>query len=154
LPIGLIVPDGTAAQEGIAQGDHGAPLGREREIADLLSYAKRKKVRNMVWLTADVHYTAAHFYDPSKAAFKDFDPFWEFVSGPMNAGAFGPNNLEGTFGPQLAFQSVPPAANTSPAMGYQFFGEVAINAETAEFTANLRDIDGKAIYTKTLQPVR
>ncbi|MFI0357674.1 alkaline phosphatase D family protein [Actinomadura sp. 9N407] len=151
LPIGLIVPDGTA-QEGIAQGDGGAPLGREREIADLLSYAKKNKVANMVWLTADVHYTAAHYYDPAKAAFKDFDPFWEFVTGPLNAGAFGPNKLEGTFGPQLKFQQAPPRANTSPAEGYQFFGEASIDAHSSELTVNLRDIDGKKLYTQALRP--
>jgi hypothetical protein len=33
-------------------------------------------VRNIVFLTADVHYTAAHYCDPDKAAFNDFDPFW------------------------------------------------------------------------------
>ena len=47
--------------------------------------------RNIVWLTADVHYCAAHYYDPSKAQFQDFDPFWEFVAGPLHAGSFGPN---------------------------------------------------------------
>ncbi|GAA1553234.1 alkaline phosphatase D family protein [Actinomadura kijaniata] len=153
LPLGLIVPDGTA-QEGIAQGDGGAPLGREREIADLLSFAKRNRVRNMVWFTADVHYTAAHYYDPEKAAFKDFDPFWEFVAGPLNAGAFGPNRLESTFGPQLRFQQAPPRANTSPAEGYQFFGEAAIEGSSQELTVRLRDIDGKVLYTKTLTPAR
>ncbi len=40
LPIGLIVPDGTAAQEGIAQGDAGAPLGRERGLARVLTGAQ------------------------------------------------------------------------------------------------------------------
>lgn len=153
LPIGLIVPDGTA-QEGTAQGDDGAPLGREREIADLLSYAKRHRVRNMVWLTADVHYTAAHYYDPAKAAFSDFDPFWEFVSGPLNAGAFGPNTLDGTFGPQLKFVQAPPRANTSPAEGYQFFGEVEIDSRGGTLTVRLRDIDGKVLHTQTLTPRR
>jgi alkaline phosphatase D len=153
LPIGLIVPDGTAAQEGIAQGDNGAPLGREREIADLLGYAKRHRVRNMVWLTTDVHYTAAHYYDPARASFTDFDPFWEFVSGPLNAGGFGPNRLEGTFGPELKFQQVPPRANTSPAEGYQFFGEVCIDAD-AGLTVRLRDLDGEVLYATELAPVR
>jgi alkaline phosphatase D len=153
LPLGLIVPDGTA-QEGIAQGDGGAPLGREREIADLLSYARRHKVRNMVWLTADVHYTAAHYYDPAKASFTDFDPFWEFVSGPLNAGGFGPNTLESTFGPQVKFHKAPPRANTSPAEGYQFFGEVAIDAGSATLTVRLRDLDGAVLYTTDLSPVR
>ncbi|MFD0904539.1 alkaline phosphatase D family protein [Actinomadura sediminis] len=151
LPIGLIVPDGSA-QEGIAQGDGGAPLGREREIADLLSYAKRRGVRNMVWLTADVHYTAAHHYDPSRAAFQDFDPFWEFVSGPLNAGAFGPNTLEGTFGPRLDFFRAPQRPNTSPAEGFQHFGEVALDGDSGDLTVRLRDIDGAVLYTRTLAP--
>ncbi|MGI5165207.1 alkaline phosphatase D family protein [Spirillospora sp. CA-253888] len=151
LPLGLIVPDGTAF-EGIAQGDGGAPLGREREIADLLSYAKRNRVRNMVWLTADVHYTAAHYYNPEKAAFKDFDPFWEFVTGPLNAGAFGPNTLESTFGPELKFRQAPPRANTSPAEGFQFFGQVSIDGRSEALTVNLRDIDGKSLHAQTLTP--
>jgi alkaline phosphatase D len=153
LPVGLIVPDGTA-QEGAAQGDNGAPLGREREIADLLSYARRHDVRNMVWLTADVHYTAAHYYDPAKASFTDFDPFWEFVSGPLNAGAFGPNKLDGTFGPQLKFVKAPPRANTSPAEGYQFFGEVQIDGSSGALTVHLRDLDGGILHTETLDPHR
>jgi phosphodiesterase/alkaline phosphatase D-like protein len=36
-------------------------------------------IRNKVWITADLHYTAAHFFDPNKAIFQDFEPFWEFV---------------------------------------------------------------------------
>jgi len=157
LPIGLVVPDTTEGkpnQESSSQGDNGLPLGREREIADLLSYAKKNRVKNMVWLTADVHYTAAHYYDPSKAAFKDFDPFWEFVSGPLNAGAFGPNVLDGTFGPQLKFQQAPPHANTSPAEGFQFFGEVAIDAHNESLTVRLHDMDGKTLYTQSLHPTR
>ena len=34
LPLGLVVPDGPAAQEGVAQGDDGAPRGREIEFAE------------------------------------------------------------------------------------------------------------------------
>ena len=46
------------------------PLGRELEIAELLSFAKRHGIKNMVWLTADVHYTAAHHYSPDRAAYQ------------------------------------------------------------------------------------
>ena len=74
--------------EAIAQGD-GPPRGRELEIADILSFIKRAGIRNTLWITADVHYTAAHYYDPNKAVFQDFEPFWEFVSGPIHAGTFG-----------------------------------------------------------------
>lgn len=154
LPLGLVVPDGAAAQEGLAQGDPGAPLGRELQVASVLSALRRHDVRNVVWLTADVHYTAAHHYSPERAAFTDFLPFWEFVSGPLNAGAFGPNALDATFGPEAVFVHAPPAPNASPLEGFQHFGEVEISAETAELTVHLRDQDGTALYSKTLQPHR
>jgi alkaline phosphatase D len=146
MPLGLVVPDG-ANFEAAAQGDGGLPLGREREIAEVLAHIKHRRVTGTVWLTADVHYTAANFYDPAKATFQDFNPFWEFVSGPLNAGAFGPNALDGTFGPQVRFQKTPPAANTSPADGFQFFGEVAIDGHTGALTVRLRDLDGAVLFT-------
>src|SRR5205807_5780898 len=124
------------------QGDDGPPRGRELEIADLLAFIKRGGVRNTLWLTADVHYTAAHYYDPNKAAFQDFDPFWEFVSGPIHAGSFGPNALDGTFGPQLKFIKAPPAGqvNLPPSAGLQFFGHVKIAGDTGVMTVTLRDV--------------
>ena len=153
LPLGLIVPDGTGgAIEGIAQGRAGEPRGRELEVADLLSFINRKDISGTVWLTADVHYTAAHHYAPERATFRDFRPFWEFVSGPLNAGAFGPNKLDPTFGPQEVFVAAPPRPNTSPAEGYQFFGEVTIDGSTRELTVRLRDSDGHVLFPKTLPP--
>jgi alkaline phosphatase D len=76
--------------EAIAQAEPGKPLGRELEIADILGFIKREGVKNTVWLTADVHYTAAHYYDPNKAVFQDFEPFWESVSGPIHSGTSAP----------------------------------------------------------------
>ena len=98
MPLGLNVGDGPN-WEAVANGEAGAAKGRELELAELLSYLKRREVRNVVWLTADVHYCAAHYYDPAKAAFRNFDGFWGFVAGPLNAGTFGPNTLDGSFGP-------------------------------------------------------
>src|SRR3954469_8586710 len=152
LPLGLIVPDPPTALEGVAQGDPGAPLGRELEFADVLRFAHRHRVGGIVLLTADVHYTSAHHYDPSRAAIGDFDPFWEFVAGPLNAGAFGPNPLDATFGPQTVFAKAPPAPNTSPADGYQFFGHVAIDGGSRVMTVSLRDLDGTVLFSIDLQP--
>lgn len=92
MPISIYVAydaDLKFGSEAVSQLDNGAPLGRELEIADLLGFIRHEKIRNTVWLTADVHYTAAHWYDPSGAKFQDFEPFWEFVSGPIHAGTFG-----------------------------------------------------------------
>ncbi|GAA2691049.1 alkaline phosphatase D family protein [Actinoplanes palleronii] len=152
LPIGLVVPDGAAAQEGVGQGDPGAPAGREIEFAEVLRAAHRHGVTGIVFLTADVHYTAAHHYDPARAAVQDFTPFWEFVSGPAHAGAFGPNTLDATFGPEAVYVHAPPVANTSPAQGYQHFGEVEIDGRSGALTVHLRDRDGAALWSTTLHP--
>ena len=119
----------------------------------MLSAFKHNRVKNVVWLTADVHDGAAH-HSPERAAFTDFDPFWEFVSGPLNAGAFGPNVLDGTFGPRAVYVEAPPAPNASPAQGFQFFGEVAIAGGSGELTVRLRGVDGSVRYQTVLQPAR
>jgi alkaline phosphatase D len=154
LPLGLIVPDGPGIQEGVAQGDNGEPLGRELEFATILRDAYRHGVSGIVFLTADVHYTAAHHYDPARAAVQDFAPFWEFVSGPAHAGAFGPNVLDGTFGPRAVFVHAPPVANTSPADGYQHFGEVNIDGHSGALTVDLRDREGVSLWSTTLAAPR
>ena len=123
-------------------------------MVELLRYIKRKRISNVVWFTADVHYCAAHYYDPNQARFQDFLPFWEFVSGPLNAGSFGPNQLDNTFGPQVDFQMAPEAPNLSPFAGLQFYGQVDIDAYSAEMTVTLKDIDGNPVYRKTLEPER
>jgi alkaline phosphatase D len=153
MPIGINVPDGNERFENSANGD-GRALGRELEIGRLLSFLKRNRIFNVVWLTGDVHYTAAHFYDPGKAQFQDFDPFWEFISGPLNAGTFGPNAPDNTFGIQVMYQKTGQAsrADNSPKAGLQFFGEVLIEAKSALLTVNLRDARGARLFSKTLEP--
>ena len=160
MPLGLQVTDGPDAQgrmtfEAVANGD-GPPLGREIEIAQLLSFIKRQRIHNTVWLTADVHYTAAHHYDPSRAQFHDFDPFWEFVSGPLHAGTFGANDLDNTFCPEVRYVKAPAAGqvNLPPSAGMQFFGDVQIEAKSAAMTVHLRDIAGQSLWSTTLAPKR
>ncbi|ARE41301.1 secreted alkaline phosphatase [Rhodovulum sp. P5] len=155
MPIGLVVRDGKEHFENMANGD-GPALGRELEFADLLRFIKDEKIENVVFLTADVHYTAAHYYDPEKAQFKDFAPFWEFVSGPLNAGTFGPNDLDNTFGPQVEYVKAPEAgkANLPPSDGLQFFGQVDIDAESEVMTVSLKDLTGATLYKVDLDPAK
>jgi alkaline phosphatase D len=153
MPLGLEVADGNR-QEAAANGD-GPAQGRELEIARLLTSLKRAKVRNTVWLTADVHYTAAHYYDPARAQFTDFDPFWEFVSGPIHAGTFGPNPLDNTFGPRVVFQKSSEGKGlNAPSAGMQFFGEVEIDGKTGAMTVKLRDVAGATLFKQTLEPAK
>jgi len=60
----------------------------------------------------------------------------------LNAGSFGPNSTDGTFGPQAVFSKVPEPgqANLSPYAGLQFFGEVNIDRRSQAMTVELKHI--------------
>ncbi len=153
MPIGLMIRDGKEDFENGANGN-GPPLGRELEIADLLRFIKTNAIKNTVWLTADVHYAASHFYDPEKAIFKDFEPFWEFVSGPLHAGTFGPGEFDNTFGPQLKFKGIPDGmkGNRPPSDGFQFFGMVKIDSQSRAMTVTHYNAAGKNLWSIDLPP--
>jgi alkaline phosphatase D len=155
MPIALVVPDAPNFYEAVANGEGGRPLGRELEIADLLRFIRDRNVRNVVWITGDVHHCAAHHYDPARAAFTEFMPFWEFVAGPLHAGTFGPNELDTTFGPEVRFRGVPPGMkpNRPPSEGLQFFGMIRIDGRTKSLTVRLHDLTGKALYSVELEAV-
>jgi alkaline phosphatase D len=148
LPIGVVSADA------IAQGD-GPPHGREHEIADLLAFIKHAGVRNTVWLTADMHYTAAHYYDPNAAVFQDFEPFWEFISGPLHAGSWRPQNLDNTFGPRAVYQkgcSGDQDDDIAPCYGLQFFGHVAIDGASEVMTVTLKDVADQNLWSVNIEP--
>jgi alkaline phosphatase D len=148
MSIGLI------SEDAVALGD-GPPERREHEIADLLSFLKRAGIRNTVWLTADMHYTAAHHYDPNRAAYQDFEPFWEFVSGPLHAGTWAPGDLDNTFGPRAIYQkgcSAEQGDNLAPCFGLQFFGHVAIDGQTEVMTVTLKDVGNQDLWSVDIEP--
>lgn len=155
MPLGLVVPDGSAF-EAVANRDGGPPLGRELEIADLLRFIRDRRIRNVVFITGDVHYCAAHHYDPSRAAFTEFHPFWEFVAGPAHAGTFGPAELDGTFGPEVRFLGIPRGMkpNRPPSEGLQFFGTLRVDARTQALTATLRNLAGDRLFSVELPSER
>ncbi|MBI5320597.1 alkaline phosphatase D family protein [Bradyrhizobium sp.] len=145
MPIGLF------SEDAIALGD-GPPERREHEIADLLSFIKRAGLRNIVWLTADMHYTAAHHYDPGRAVFQDFEPFWEFVSGPLHAGTWAPGKLDNTFGPKAIYQKGCDGENLAPCFGMQFFGRVDIDGGSGVMTVTLKDVDDTSLWSVDIVP--
>ena len=153
MPIGLVVPDGKDF-EAVANGDGGVPLGRELEIAGLLRFIRDARIRNVVFITGDVHYCAAHHYHPTRAAFTEFRPFWEFVAGPAHAGTFGPATLDKTFGPELKFLGIPAGMkpNRPPSEGLQFFGTLDVSARTKAMTVTLRNLAGETLFTIELPP--
>jgi len=140
--------------DGPCNGDDGPPMGREPELARILSAWQRAGVTGVVFITADVHYTAAHHYSPERAAFTEFDPFWEFVSGPLAAETFPRKDalLDRTFGPQVVFSKGNDSPRRqSPRDGNQFFGHLAVDAAGA-LTVTLLEASGVALWSKTLEP--
>lgn len=142
--------------DGYANGEDGRPIGREPELARILSAIKRHGVKNVVWLTADVHYTAAYHYTPERATFTDFDPFWEFISGPIAASPFWTKDadLDRTFGPEVVFsrgESEVGRLDIAPTPRNQYFGHLQLSA-AGELTVTLYDGGGDALWKKTLEP--
>ena len=154
MPLGLVISDADHF-EGIANGN-GPPRGRELEFARLFSHLKEKNIRNIVWLTADVHYAAAHRYEPERAVFKDFLPFWEFVSGPLHSGNFGPNAVDNTFGLDVKFQTASKDIknNQPPSAGHQYFGVVALDAATGKLTVSQHNREGKVVHSVAIEAER
>jgi alkaline phosphatase D len=153
MPLGLVVSHDQGRHEAVANGEAGAPRGRELEIAGLLRTLKDRRVNNVVWITADVHYCAAHHYDPARAAAKEFAPFWEFVAGPAHAGTFAPAPFDGTFGPEMRFSGVPAdlKPNRPPSAGLQFFGLLEAEPGTRVLTVSLVNSAGQRIFTQPLE---
>src|SRR5262245_12446909 len=155
MPLSLVVYHDAAKKwgsEAVAQGD-GPPLGRELEIADLLRFIKQNDIANVLWITADVHYCATHLYEPDRAQFTDFAPFYEFVSGPLHAGGFGPNELDNTFGPRVVFTRKPGGrVNMPPTAVGLYFGHVAIDGRTRVMTVGHRDLAGTVLHETRLTP--
>ena len=161
MPLAISVGDSMEGKnlfEAVANADPGAPLGRELEMADLLGFMKQAQITNTVWLTADVHYAAAHYYDPKRAAIPEsFLPFWEFVAGPLHSGSFGPNALDGTFGPEVKFLFAPPPGSKlplAPSDARQSFGTVRVDAKSKRLTVELRGLSGDVLDggSFTLEP--
>lgn len=156
MPLGLVVPHRPNLHEAVANGDNGPARGRELEIAGLLRTLKERNVRNVVWVTADVHFCAAHYFNPERAATPDFDPFWEFIAGPAHAGTFTAGELDMTFGPEVRFKGVPPdlKPNRPPDEGLQFFGLLEVDNTNRALTVSIVNTAGTRIFEQRLEPVR
>lgn len=118
----------------------------------MLSGIAARGVKNVVWLTADVHYAAAHHYDPGRArtgaGSAPFHPFWEFVAGPLHAISGDPKPLDPTFGPELRFQWAPSPGQggLAPWDGLQSFGSVELDSAREALVVRIHDLRGTEKY--------
>ena len=151
-PIGILIGSGGLNFDGIASSEL-QPKGRELELQNLLKFIRDEMITNVVWLTADVHYAAAHHFHPSRAICQDFIPFWEFIAGPLNAATLRPHRLDKTFGAQREFLSMPEdrrGPGKSPLDEEQFYGLAESIEEGQRLKISLHNLKGQRIYQKVL----
>ncbi|MPY71462.1 MAG: twin-arginine translocation signal domain-containing protein [Alphaproteobacteria bacterium] len=141
-------------QDKWADGNAGAPRGREAELADILAFIKGRRIRDTVWVAADVHYGAAVQFHPDRAAATGFDPFWEFIAGPFMTSTRRPHRMDPTFGPERVFATTANGVpeTITPYDELFWFGQGDIDPATGALTMTIRDVSGKAIYTQYLEP--
>ncbi len=157
MPLSIIVYDDAPNKKGseaFAQGD-GPPRGRE--AGDRRPPALHQDIRRRQHRVADggrALRRRALLQPRQGAVFQEFDPFWEFVAGPLHAGTFGPNELDNTFGPEVKFIKAPGPGNQNlpPSAGMQFFGHVRIDGASGQMTVTLRDRADVALWSTTLDP--
>ena len=83
----------------------------------------------------------------------EFDPFWEFVPEPLNAGSLGPGDMDNTFGPQVVYQNSPDGRpNLPPTEGLQFFGRAHVEGATGVMSVELEDLDDRVLHSVELAP--
>jgi alkaline phosphatase D len=148
-----IVTGGVDDRDAWGQGS-AEVLGREVQLSQLLQFIKDEGIKNVVFITADVHFAAAIAYDPATAVFEDFEPFWEFVIGPVHAGAFGVNDLDASFGPRFEYLRAPSTQGLPqnlPPPNLQSFGAAQID-EDGRLTVRIHDVTGAVLYEKILDP--
>ena len=143
MPLGLIVGDGTGRRRDATSSripERRRP-GAGTRVRDrrhpAFDQAQRRRERDLV--DSGRALLRGPLLRPARAQFKDFKPFWEFVAGPLNAGTFGPNALDNTFGPKVVFTQQPGlAASTSPPTeGGLYFGHVRIDVANAAMVMDM-----------------
>ncbi|NJK87930.1 MAG: hypothetical protein HC923_00060 [Myxococcales bacterium] len=142
----IVIDDGDGRKEAVADGVDGPPGFREKEVAKVLARFAEAGQSRIVFLTADVHYAAAHRY---RWPFT----FWEFVAGPLHAGQFGPGVLDPTFQPILEYSNREPGApfNVPPSPDASTFGIVSVEPRTRDMTVALQTVGGRTLYEVTLR---
>lgn len=101
VPVSVPTGNSQFGRDGWADGESGN--GFERELLDLLAFLDRRNVKNLVFITGDLHFPQgtrnARDYDGDR----DSLTFHELVAGPLNAQARAPYGLDVTTSPTLLY---------------------------------------------------
>jgi alkaline phosphatase D len=150
----ISIPTGfppTNGRDGWANFDQ--QTGYEQELLGLLRFCEQHQVRNLLFVTTDVHFSEGFRYTPfpEDPAFQVF----ELVTGPMNAGIFPTTSFDTTLNPERLFLYAPLSADAvtswDEAKRWFNFGALAIAAD-GTLTAQIVNTAGDAVETLQLRP--
>ncbi len=113
--------------------ENGTGFAHERDA--IVRFARDRKVKNLVVVTADVHHAELIRHHPTP----DFS-FHEFIAGPLAASLGRPRPLDAALSPRSLFARG----------GVRNFGEVVI--ERAHLTVMIVDEAGTVLFTHTVGP--
>ena len=103
----IAVPTGAQPERNGRDGwaDLHSDTGFEAELRTILDGFRKNGVKNLVFLSTDVHFAAALRYAPFQTT-PEFT-FHEFISGPLSGGVGSSRELDATFHPERIFQHAP-----------------------------------------------
>lgn len=113
--------------------------GFTTELRTIITTFQEKGIRNVVWLSTDIHVARFFSYDPNNDGKPDF---YEFISGPLSAITGNLDPLDHTFHPTILYEE----------NGFFNFGVVKVNGKSGAFTVEIRDQEGKVHHALTLRP--
>ena len=147
----LSIPTGSLVTGRDGWADEGTDGGFERELIEILEQFRHAGVRNLLWITTDVHFAAAFRYAPfpEAPAFR----FYEFVTGPLNAGVFPNPVVDPTLRPEQLLYYAPsaPIQDFGEAVRWFSFGLLEIAADGL-LTARIVNGLGEEVFRLSLPP--
>ncbi|MGG3562701.1 glycerophosphodiester phosphodiesterase family protein [Neobacillus rhizosphaerae] len=138
----ISIPTGKAmARDGWANGNQvnpNDPTGYENEFKQISDFIIEKEIKNVFFVTTDVHFAEVIKYDANQDGKTDYN---ELISGPIGAVKINPGTLDPTFGPERLY-----------AEGNFFnFGVFQINPSKQEAKVEIRDENGKVHFSHSFQ---
>ena len=115
---------------------------------------QKTRAATSVWITADVHYCAAHHYDPERRQRRILIRSGNSC-GPAHAVTFAPGPLDSHVRSGVKFSGTPAdlKPNRPPDAGLQFFGLLEADASGRQLTVSLQNTAGQRIFTQQLERV-
>lgn len=127
-------PQGRYYRDSWANGGDDNPYGYERELREITEFLRARKLRNVIFLTGDHHYSNLYAYDPDGDGTPDF---YEANIGPLRAGPSKGRPVDRTFNPKVLFSDAGKATFA--------YGALVIDAASGRLEVEVRGVDGATV---------